>query len=209
MYRFYYKLIAKNSHWIRQAAAWAGGAFVIGFLAFLLQPQLLPQLNRFLDEVFRDILGSEALVIDLKTALLIFQNNLLAAVTVLFFGIVLGLVPVASLALNFFILGFLLSAFILGQAASNTGFIGGLFLFLVSVLPHGVLEIPAFVLAAGFGMRLGFFWQEHKEKGLLGRLALAIKENLLLIPLLIVLFFLASLIEVFVTGNLIKLLLQP
>ncbi len=170
-----------------------------GALTFLFEPELLPKFQKFLDEVFREILEGRELALDFESVMLIFRNNMMAAILVLFGGIIFGLLPLASAAINFFILGFLFAVF----AASSPQ------IFLLAVLPHGILEIPAFLVAAGFGFKLGMFWTKpDKSLSVAGNLFASLKQNFKLLPLLAILFFLAAVLEIFVTGNLVESLLK-
>lgn len=85
----------------------------------------------------------------LSTFGLIFFNNARAAVTTMGLGIFLGIYPVLMLMANGMLLGV-----ILHQASLETG-IHPLVLLVTKVLPHGILELPAIILAAAYGMRLG------------------------------------------------------
>lgn len=80
---------------------------------------------------------------------LIFFNNARAAVTTMGLGIFLGIYPVIMLMSNGMLLGV-----ILHQSAVEAG-VHPLVLFVTKVLPHGILELPAIIIAAAYGMRLG------------------------------------------------------
>lgn len=80
---------------------------------------------------------------------LIFFNNARAAVTTMGLGIFFGIYPVLMLASNGILLGV-----ILHQSSLETG-VHPLILFVTKVLPHGILELPAIIIAAAYGMRLG------------------------------------------------------
>jgi len=78
--------------------------------------------------------------------LLIFVNNALKAFLVLVLGLGLGVFPVLFLAVN---------GVVLGQVIAEVVSQHGLMLAITGLAPHGVLEIPAVIIAAGFGLRLG------------------------------------------------------
>lgn len=82
--------------------------------------------------------------------LTIFWNNLRATFVMLLTGFLFGVFPAFSLLLNGFMLGF-----VLYEAAIQHD-IHPLTLFVTQILPHGVLEFPAIIIAAGFGMKLGW-----------------------------------------------------
>jgi len=80
---------------------------------------------------------------------LIFFNNVRASFTAMGLGIFMGVFPVLMLFANGMMLGV-----ILRQGATEAG-VHPLVLFATKVLPHGILELPAIIIAAAYGMRLG------------------------------------------------------
>ncbi|WP_170109646.1 stage II sporulation protein M [Melghirimyces profundicolus] len=80
---------------------------------------------------------------------LIFFNNLLASVSMIFLGIFLGIYPLLGLTFNGLLVGV-----VLGSVSQQAG-ISPLTLFATRILPHGVLELPAVIFAAAYGIRLG------------------------------------------------------
>ncbi len=171
-------------------------------MSYLLRPEILGAMQKFLDEIFRDILGQEKLVLNFSSALLIFKNNFFAASLSLFLGVFLGFVPLLMLAVNFFILGFLFAVFVVSPPLAEQ--FPGFLIFLLSLLPHGILEIPALLLAAALGLRFGFSWVP--AGGRLQNLKQALWQNLQILPWLLGLLFLAAVAEIFITGNLVNLL---
>ena len=191
-------MLTINAPWIRRIGVWAGICFGLGCLAYIIYPGLLPEFLRFLEKVFKDIFGPKVERLDFSASLLIFRNNLVAASFSLFLGVFLGIIPVVSVGLNFFVLGFLFAVFI------TSAKLGGLTFFFF-VMPHGIFEIPALIIAAAFGLKLGFFWtRPTKSLDRRGNLLAILKQNLQILPLLILLFLAAALTEVFVTGNLVR-----
>ncbi|MFD1954076.1 stage II sporulation protein M [Paenibacillus thailandensis] len=80
----------------------------------------------------------------------IFINNAVKAVFVIYLGALLGIVPAFFLVVNGMVLGYL---FYLKQLEAGAG--GTLDMFLRGILPHGILEIPAVVVAAAYGLKFG------------------------------------------------------
>lgn len=80
----------------------------------------------------------------------IFFNNLRATFVMLAAGFFFGIFPAFSLVLNGFMLGY-----VLYDAATQYD-IHPLALFVQQILPHGVLEFPAIIIAAGFGLKFGW-----------------------------------------------------
>jgi stage II sporulation protein M len=78
--------------------------------------------------------------------LIIFINNAIKALGIIFLGILLGLPTLLFIALNGFILGGL------GSALES---VNGWRYVMASFVPHGVIEIPVILLAAALGFTVG------------------------------------------------------
>jgi stage II sporulation protein M len=117
-------------------AALAGGMAVVYFpqVAFYLQ-ELLKQFA----QVFRGLPT-------LQLATAIFINNSLKTLVVILLGPLFGIAPVVFLIVNGAILGAVMPMAIASQ---------GLWSSIMTILPHGVLELPAIFLGTSIGMRLG------------------------------------------------------
>jgi stage II sporulation protein M len=203
LWYFYQKLLNQNAIWLKRAAAWALLSAGIGIFTYAVDPGLLPKFLEFLEGIFQNILGSSSFSLDFPTTLRIFENNLTVGSLIMFLGIFFGLLPLLSLSLNFFIVGFLAAAFI------GTGTIGRVGIFFLSIFPHGIIELPAFLIAAAFGLKLGSFWfKPDRSQSVWGNLKQSLKENLQILPLLAVFFFLAAVVEVFVSGRLVEWLVK-
>lgn len=73
-------------------------------------------------------------------------HNLTASILILMSGVLGGIVPIVSIGSNGFFLGVLYR-----QATEMAGFPDAA----LKVLPHGIVEIPALLLAAAYGLWLG------------------------------------------------------
>jgi stage II sporulation protein M len=82
----------------------------------------------------------------LSIFLLILKNNVIAVAVVILLGVFFMVVPIYFLLTNGAMLGNLYGA------AVERHEIG---LFFKGILPHGVIEIPALIIAAAFGIRFG------------------------------------------------------
>ena len=78
--------------------------------------------------------------------LLIFINNAIKALGLVFLGILLGLPPLLFISLNGFVLGGLGAAL---ESAHGWRYV------VASLVPHGVIEIPVILLAAALGLTIG------------------------------------------------------
>jgi len=89
--------------------------------------------------------------------LVVFINNAIKALVLILLGVLLGLPPVLFVAVNGFVLGGLGSAL---ESVKGWGYV------LASFAPHGVIEVPAILLAAALGLSLGmesFKWLAKRE----------------------------------------------
>jgi len=78
--------------------------------------------------------------------LVIFLNNSIKALIAMILGIFFGLVPVFFVFINGFLVGLVLY---------TVGLKMGLKKVLMMILPHGIIEIPAIILACSYGLWLG------------------------------------------------------
>ena len=122
----------------------------------------------------------------------IFLNNWLVSIATALSGLGFGAPSFITIMFNGFILGVLLAP----QLSPN------LTMFLAAILPHGIIEIPAFVLSGSVGIRLGYAsWKARFRRGpendeyLSKTLRLAVYVVVGLAPL----FFVAGLIEADIT----------
>jgi uncharacterized membrane protein SpoIIM required for sporulation len=122
----------------------------------------------------------------------IFLNNWLVSIATALSGLGFGAPSFVTIMFNGFILGVLLAP----QLSPS------LTMFLAAILPHGIIEIPAFVLSGSVGIRLGYAaWKARFRRGsenteyLSKTLRLAVYVVVGLAPL----FFIAGLIEADVT----------
>jgi len=110
----------------------------------------------------------------------IIANNIQSSFFGVIFGVVFGIFPLMIIIVNGYILGF-----VANQAAMVNGS-----LVLWRLLPHGIFEIPAIMIAVGAGFRLGMFlftsgeknWKRFKKE-FINALRIFI---LIVIPLLVV-----------------------
>ena len=123
----------------------------------------------------------------LELFLVIFANNALVTLVVMFLGVFFGIIPFLFVLFNGFILG-ILSYFVLEQV--------GVLPLLLGILPHGIIEIPVAMIAAAFGMLLGL--------NMIRREKILIKEAFFFyLKVILPLLFVASLIESFLVPHLL------
>ena len=121
--------------------------------------------------------------------LFIFANNAIKTLFAILLGFFFGIAPL------FFIIA---NAFVIGMVISIVGNDIGVFKILIGIIPHGIIEIPASILASAYGLWLGikFYKKIKKEDSFKKYLIFALKKYFkIIIPMLLG----AALIEAFVT----------
>ena len=128
--------------------------------------------------------------------LFIFLNNAIKGFLIILLGSFFGIIPAFFVFIN---------GELLGQVLGISVFAAGPGKVLLGILPHGILEIPAIILSAGYGLWIGYKayravrYREPFKKYLFW----AIKKFLhVMLPL----FFVAALIEAFITPYVISLI---
>ena len=99
--------------------------------------------------------------------------------------------------------------YLLWQNAFNVGLIGGVMIgngeagvFFSYITPHGLLELTAVYVAAGFGLRIGWAWispGRHRTRG--RALAETAREGMIVALGLVVVLFISGLLEGFLTPS--------
>lgn len=137
----------------------------------------------------------------LQGILFLFANNLIASLFVMIFGIIVGIPPLLGLFTNGALLGSVMAA-LAGEGVSVFPFI------LLGIVPHGIFELPAFIISAAFGLKLGFhlvFPLPGKKRG--ESLVTIWREYWSVFPLVLKLLVIAAILEVMVTPHLLKQIL--
>ncbi|HHV62025.1 MAG TPA: stage II sporulation protein M [Firmicutes bacterium] len=134
----------------------------------------------------------------------IFWNNLRAVLLCVASGVAFGIFPIIAIFLNGFFIG------VISSNAASRGLDIAAFL-LVGVLPHGVFEIPAFILGGVLGMRLGLNILAYERGRQQGRMIVRVVYDaiIILLALVIPLLFVAALVEMTVTRFLVEWVLGP
>jgi len=191
-FQYYRSLFSTNSKWFKGAFIWFLLSAAVGVVVFFIFPGLLQAIV----SGFSDRFGA-APALDYRLALQIFEQNVLASVIALFGGIILGLGSILVIGVNGFILGFVItSVFALpgGVGRSLAVVLGGL-------VPHGIFEIPAFLISSALGLRLGIEWMLDSAQGQrLGIIKKNLKQGFLYLPSIALILLVAAFIEVYVSG---------
>lgn len=125
----------------------------------------------------------------------LFLHNLLIAFILFLSGFFFGLVPLFIIFLNGYVIGLVLE---------YAAFHHGIAVTLAGIIPHGIFEIPAILMASALGLFFGVnvFQKFFEKRSIRLRSKLALGGELFIlyvIPLL----FIAALIESFITGDII------
>lgn len=134
--RFYY--------WIALAILLIG-IFVGAFLPHLIEEVVLSMMKE-VEKIAETVVKNNNVFMTIQA---IFQNNVMAAIMMLGMGVFFGLFPIIGLYSNGAVLGYLLSNPPENTTLSTWEILG------YGILPHGILEFAAVLLAAGMGIKLG------------------------------------------------------
>ncbi len=141
-----------------------------------------PEIYRELISIFRQILSVEFIPYGVKIFIVVIVNNLLKT----FLSVVLGYTIIYPLIFASF------NGFILGLFLEGAGRDAGTISALISILPHGIIEIPTAIFSAAIGLKLGIDYFTRKKFNL--TMGLNIYRRAV-IPLILV----AAFIEAFIT----------
>jgi len=127
----------------------AGGIFLLGiFLGAIASPAMGRMLQPFVTGLRQEAMG---LRFDTKGQLewALFDNNWMVSLYMVAGGVLLGLVPAAGVLINGALIGYVITTL------SESDHVSPVWIVVAGVLPHGIFEIPAYLLSAGLGLRLG------------------------------------------------------
>lgn len=189
-------VLKQNRNWLILAAIiFVAGSFY-SYLGISFQDNPLPGIEGQLDQLqqlFKLLLENPPLI----TALLVFINNFITMVQMLFLGVLAGISPLATLFLNGSIVGIVAAAF----EAEGGSILTMIFL---GILPHGIFELFALFLCGALGLKLGYHCiaSPLPDKTRLQSFKYIWKEIVSVIPLVVALLLCAALIEIFITAQL-------
>ncbi|MHA7967247.1 stage II sporulation protein M [Paenibacillus sp. CAU 1782] len=195
-----------TSH-LKEMRGYIGVAFVI-FFAGVFIGSSNPVFSNFLDSQLE---GLQRLVqsVDnsanpaLTMMIIIFLNNVIKCIFVMYLGVFFGIIPVAFLIINGLLIGYLLELI-----SRNPEMPSVLEMVAKGLLPHGIIEIPALVIACAYGMKFGslalrgtgsFLFQRSKLQGIGAEFGFFAERTVAMIVALIVSLLVASVIESTVT----------
>jgi len=187
----YSRLFLRNWRWLGIALLIYLIGNLMGFLIVAAEPET--------EDIFFQESEPAKLIIKmsaLERIALIYLHNLRATILSLFGGILLGLFPLFALLG----LGTDIGAILYLSASYKM-----MSLFALGILPHGIFELPAVIIASAWGLKLGFGWIKKPKEGRMAFLKSTIREGLYIFLLVSVLLLIAAIIE----GSLTPLFLKP
>ena len=135
---------------------------IVGYRNYQIQGDQVPWMFRNL-AALKDSMDQKPRGIQIA---MLFWNNLRVSLISLLFGWILGIVPMLSVGLNGVLIG-VGARLMVARGGWPFGIV------IASFMPHGVLELPAFIAVQAVGMRLGFLiplvWRRRATTGDLGR----------------------------------------
>ncbi len=140
------KLLARYRGYLIAATILFIVGILLGITAAIYYPELIQQAITQLEEQLRR-LGEDIFTAKLGQGIwILFLHNLKALVMIAVLGLILGIYPAFAMLLNGLIIG------VVGVMSVAASSLAG---FLAGIVPHGIFEIPALLIAASIGLRLG------------------------------------------------------
>jgi len=170
--------------------------FLLGIISGYYFAEVYPsesgELLSLLEKTYKPILEMNKV----SQVLFIFLKNGVTSFLIIIFGVVFGFLSIVSLISNGEILG-MLANFTLEKSS--------IFYFLLGILPHGVIEIPCFLISSAIGLKIG----RTLIKKIFGKGG-SLKEELNLglntfLRIILVFLFLAAIIEVLISSELLRI----
>jgi stage II sporulation protein M len=174
--------------------------FVISGILGVVGAYKYPELMDKVSEAFAEEFG-ESPDLNLNLAFKIFIQNATASLIAWLGGLLVGLAPILVVVANGFLIGYVVTYIYI--SSSSVG--DSITLVIAGLLPHGVFELPAVLLAAVLGMKLGWDWLSDNAKG--ARLVV-LKQSFINTAKYFVFVILglaiAAIVEVYVSGKLVN-----
>lgn len=186
------KLIKSNSSWIKFVLVIFGVSFVGGVITYY-NPSLNP-FSFLIKDGLSSIseLGEQVLNLDFWSRVwLIFKNNIMVTTIMLFGGIILGFLPLLIIAVNSLILGFVFALMF-----SSPMTISLKILFLLTFIPHAIVELGTIIIVASFGLRIGLDYLVPNIKNRAQTFYKNLRNAIVIYLFAIVFLILAAIIEV-------------
>jgi len=170
--------------------------FLLGIIAGYYFTEAYPseseEIISLLEKTYKPVLEMNKV----SQVLFIFLKNGVTSFFIIILGVIFGFLPIVSLLSNGEILG-ILANFTLEKYS--------IFYFLSGILPHGIIEIPCFLITSAIGLKIG----KTLIKKILGKGG-SLKEELtsglnVFLRIILVFLFLAAIIEVLISSELLRI----
>lgn len=195
----------KDLKTIRKAILLSTLLFVIGAVVGWVATSSLEQLLRQQLEGLSEISGSlkESSNPQWSFFVFIFLNNSIKGVLIIFLGALFGILPAIFLFINGAVIGYLIHLSALqGQDLFE--------LIVKGLLPHGIIEIPAIIIACAFGLQFGskvfssIFRSSVRKEDRSGEWSHFMRQTLTASIWIVILLFVAAIIESTITFALLS-----
>lgn len=139
----------------------------------------------------------------------IFLNNAIKSILIMYLGAFFGVLPLLFLVINGMLIGYLLQVI-----ADNPANPSVMEVIVKGLLPHGIIEIPAIVIACAYGMKFGgltlratgsLLFARGKLGGIGKEIEFFVTRTVPMMVILVIALLLASVIESTLTVWLLKL----
>ncbi len=199
----YRKLLPRYRNYLLTATLLFAIGIGLGIMAVVYYPEAIEQAFKLIGEQLEQ-LGKDILESPLGQGILIlFWHNLRAVLLVAIVGMALGVYPAFSMLFNGLIIG------VVGVLSVENS---SLATFLAGILPHGIFEIPALLLGAAIGLRLGLGPLVARKRSTFASPGFAtwqgygqeLRDALVMLSLVVLLLAVAAAIEVGITPLVIK-----
>jgi stage II sporulation protein M len=192
----YAALFGSSWRWLALVAVMFAASVVGGIIAAMLNPGLHADFLRRISESLEPALAALREGNSLRAIGIIFWRNLSITLLImgtgaLVFPLVFGLLIVGS---NAYLLGVIIALSSQGPTR-----------LVSAILPHGLFELPALLIAAGWSLKMGVAWLLPEASGRRGDVwRETVLEGLWMIPIVVVLLAIAAVVEVLVSGPLYR-----
>lgn len=189
-----FSIVKKNRNFIGFTVIF----FIAGLLLGLGFPEALDQILKSQIEHIKN-LASEANGSPAKLTWVILRNNVTVSLSFIVTGVALSVVPILMVMVNGMAIGYLFAQWGVMSKVPIWAIV------VYGILPHGIFEIPAFILAGAMGIKLGYMWlRPIAGKSRWNSFLHAGKETLWVLPVILVALVIAAMIEGFVTPVLLQ-----
>jgi stage II sporulation protein M len=166
----------------------------LGYVIPGMYPEVVDALLSGLQDKADQLTGQQPLLMMLG----IFWNNAFASLLALIFGLAAGLFPLFFVMSNGIAIGIVLEMIVAKMGASV-----GILVFVAGILPHGIIELPAVLISASIGLKLGY----HALLSLIKRQDMVTVELMsglrIFVFWIVPMLFVAAFIETFITSLLL------